>query len=130
VIVADASVIVAALSDDLPHADWSAAVIRGSELLAPQAVLPETAGALRRLELRGRITAAQARRALGHLVRLPVQLNAFEPFVPRIWSLRANLTVHDAWYVALAEAFGAPLATLDRRLTRASGPTCEFLSPD
>ena len=32
-------------------------------------------------------------------------------------------------YVALAEATNVPLATLDRRLVRAAGPTCRFLAP-
>ncbi len=35
----------------------------------------------------------------------------------------------DACYVALAELLGAPLVTLDRRLTRAPGPRCVFLTP-
>lgn len=36
----------------------------------------------------------------------------------------------DAWYVAVAEASGAPLATLDVRLSRAPGPRCDFLVPE
>ncbi len=32
-------------------------------------------------------------------------------------------------YVALAEALDLPLATLDRELARASGPTCRFILP-
>ena len=34
------------------------------------------------------------------------------------------------WYVALAEALNLPLATLDRRLVKAEGPKCRFLTPD
>jgi len=30
--------------------------------------------------------------------------------------LRRNVTSYDAWYVAVAERFALPLATLDRRL--------------
>ena len=44
-------------------------------------------------------------------------------------ALRENVTSYDAWYVALAEALDCPLVTLDRRLSRASGPTCEFITP-
>jgi predicted nucleic acid-binding protein len=44
--------------------------------------------------------------------------------VPRYWALRDNLTVYDAAYVALAEAFDAPLLTADARLARAPGPRC------
>jgi predicted nucleic acid-binding protein len=63
------------------------------------------------------------------LLRLPVQLVAYEPVANRAWELRENLTTYDAWYVALAEGIGAPLATLDRRLSRAPGLRCELLLP-
>lgn len=53
----------------------------------------------------------------------------FEPFAERVWELRRNVTSYDAWYVAVAEAFRLPLATLDRRLSRASGPSCRFRLP-
>ena len=36
---------------------------------------------------------------------------------------------HIPWYVALAEETGCPLLTLDRRLSRASGPKCEIVIP-
>lgn len=35
-----------------------------------------------------------------------------------MWELRENVTVHDATYVALAEALDAKLLTADRRLAR------------
>ncbi len=54
---------------------------------------------------------------------------AFEPLASRVWALHPTVTAYDAAYVALAEELDAPLATLDRRLARASGPTCEFLLP-
>lgn len=60
---------------------------------------------------------------------LALELYRFAPFADRVWSLRHTLTSHDAWYVAVAEALGLPLATLDRRLASAKGPTCEFLLP-
>jgi predicted nucleic acid-binding protein len=47
----------------------------------------------------------------------------------RVWELRKNVSAYDAWYVALAELLRAPLATLDLRLTRESGPTCSFVTP-
>ena len=52
-----------------------------------------------------------------------------KPFAQRAWELRHNLTSYDAWYVAVAEALGLPLATLDEGLARASGPKCDFLTP-
>jgi predicted nucleic acid-binding protein len=56
-----------------------------------------------------------------------VELFPYAPFAARIWDLRGSVTCYDAWSVALAEALSAPLATLDARLARASGPRCRFL---
>ncbi len=48
----------------------------------------------------------------------------FGPFSDRVWELRANLTVYDAWYVAPAESLGTDLVTAHERLATASGPRC------
>ena len=58
-----------------------------------------------------------------------LELFPFAPFAERIWALRGNLTGYDAWYVALAEALDCPMVTLDRRLSRANGPTCDIITP-
>ncbi len=42
----------------------------------------------------------------------------------RAWELRDNVRSWDAMYVALAEAFQAPLLTTDERLANAMGPRC------
>lgn len=47
----------------------------------------------------------------------------------RVWNLRSAIITHDAWYIAVAEALGVPLATLDLRLSRVPGPRCEFVTP-
>ncbi len=54
---------------------------------------------------------------------------SYEPFAERVWEMRENATAYDAWYVAVAETLGAPLATLDARLSHAAGPRCEFAMP-
>ena len=43
----------------------------------------------------------------------------------RCWELRANVTVYDAVYVALAELLDAPLVTADRKLANAPGIRCQ-----
>ena len=43
----------------------------------------------------------------------------------RAWELRANATVYDAIYVALAELLDAPLVTADRKLAKAPGIRCD-----
>jgi predicted nucleic acid-binding protein len=63
------------------------------------------------------------------MLELEVELFPYRPVAERIWALRENLSPYDAWYVALAEALDAPLATLDLRLGRAPGIDCEVISP-
>jgi predicted nucleic acid-binding protein len=63
------------------------------------------------------------------LLTLPVELFPYHVTADRVWELRANLTCYDGAYVALAELLGAPLATLDLKLSRATGPRCEFVTP-
>ena len=128
-IVVDASVLVSALVDSGAQGDWAEVVIATGSLHAPELVHVEAANILRRLERAKTITTAEANAAYEDLLELPVETFSFEPFAQRIWDLRHNLTSYDAWYVALAEALNLPLATLDARLAKASGPACEFLTP-
>ncbi|HEX4345674.1 MAG TPA: PIN domain-containing protein [Solirubrobacteraceae bacterium] len=52
-----------------------------------------------------------------------------ELLAPRAWALRANLSVYDASYVALAELADARLVTLDGRIAGAPGVRCEVATP-
>jgi predicted nucleic acid-binding protein len=63
------------------------------------------------------------------LLDLVVSLVPYRGLAFRAWELRDNVSTADACYVALAEGLDAELATLDRRLTRAPGPRCRFLTP-
>ena len=120
---------VAALVDFRDDGIWARAEIANGGLAGPEYVLVETANVLRRYELSRRIARVQAAAAHRDLLRDDYTLYPFAPFATRVWELRTTLTCYDAWYVALAEALSCPLATLDRRLGRASGPNCEFVAP-
>jgi predicted nucleic acid-binding protein len=128
-IVVDASVLVAAAVDAGPEGRWAERLVEAEVLCAPGLVQVEATNILRRLELAGRIETKAATAAHRDLMQLDLDLFPFEPFAERVWELRTNLTSYDAWYVALAELLAAPLATLDRKLSRATGPTCHFLLP-
>lgn len=128
-IVVDASVLVAALVDDGADGVWSRDVLAEGRLAAPELVLAEASNILRRLEIAGEITRFAANRAQTDPLRFDIELFPFAPFGDRVWELRANLTSYDAWYAAVAETLGCPLATLDYRLSRASGPTCAITVP-
>ena len=127
--VIDSSVLVAALVDSGPEGDWAESVIARDALASPELALAEASNILRRLERAGGISPAKAVSAHDSLLRLNLELFPFAPFARRVWGLRHNLTCYDAWYVALAEALDCPLATLDRRLIHATGPSCEFVGP-
>ena len=119
-----------ALVDSGPHGEWAESIIAVGALHAPELVRVETANILRRMERAKEITTAEANAAYEDLIQLNMEMFSFDPFAERIWELRNNVTTYDAWYVAIAEALRLPLATLDKRLARATGPTCDFLTPD
>ena len=125
----DASVAVAALIDNGSVGIWARAQLEGDQLIAPHLMPVEAANILRRAALRGDISHDVASLAHTDLLALAVDFYPYESFATRIWDLRLNVTAHDAWYVALAEVFDVPLATLDGRLTRATGPRCTFATP-
>jgi predicted nucleic acid-binding protein len=128
-IVVDASVIVAALTDERIDGDWARELLASDDLAAPQLMRAEAANMLRRAELFGQLNEHDASLAHADLLGLPVNLFPYESFAQRVWELRRNLTVYDGWYVALAESLVSPLATLDARLVRAPGSRCEFIGP-
>ena len=121
-IVVDASVLVGAVLGT------QAAVVdrlsREPALHAPELLPLEVASALRRFVLAGQVGERVARTALGMVAELPLTLYPHVVLLSRIWELRANLTVCDAAYVALAEALEVPLITSDARLSQAPGIRC------
>ena len=127
--VVDGSVLVAALVDSGREGRWAESVVAAGPLASPEVALAEASNILRRLERTGHLSNTEAESAHGDLLQLDVELFPFAPFAERIWALRGNLTSYDAWYVALAEALACPLVTLDRKLSRAPGPTCEVITP-
>lgn len=128
-LVIDASFVVAALTDNGPDGTWADQKLESDDLAAPHLMPVEAANILRRLSLSGEISADTAALAHADLLALTVGLFPYEPFATRTWELRENVTCYDAWYVALAESLDATMATLDLKLTKASGPRCEFTTP-
>lgn len=103
-----------------------------SDLLSGRLQVPamfpaEVTSGLRGLVIRRAITpelASDARRRL-RIARL--RLHPFRYYAERIWELRNNLSVYDAWYVALAERLGQPLVTRDGAILRTPGLRCELI---
>jgi predicted nucleic acid-binding protein len=96
-------------------------------LHVPHLAIVESASVLRNLVRGAHLTTDRAEAALTDLAALPCTRWPAEGLLPRMWSLRANVTAYDATYIALAEALDAELLTTDRRLARATAglTTCE-----
>ena len=125
----DSSVLVAAMVDGGSEGAWAEEIIASGSLHTPELARAEASNVLRRLELAKHIATSEANAAHEDLMRLNLEQFPFDPFAERVWHLRHTVTSYDAWYVAVAEALNLPLATLDMRLAKASGPTCKFLTP-
>jgi len=128
-VVVDASVVAAALLDTGPVGTWAERLLTAGPLAAPHLMPVEVANVLRRSAMSTDITADTASLAHDDLLTLRVELFPYGACAARAWELRSNVTTYDGWYIALAENLGARMATLDLRLSRASGPRCEFLVP-
>jgi predicted nucleic acid-binding protein len=128
-LVIDSGLVVAALVDSGQVGTWADHLLATDDLAAPHLMLAEAANVLRRAAMAGEISADIAALAHADLLSLRVELFSYEPFATRVWQLRENVTAYDGWYVALAESLDAKLATLDLRLTKATGPRCAFVTP-
>jgi len=127
--VVDSSVVVAALIDAGPVGSWAEALLASGPLAAPHLMPVEVANVLRRAAMAGEISGDLAALAHEDLLSLRLELFPYSLWATRVWELRSHITAYDASYVALAETLGARLATLNARLTRATGPRCEFAIP-
>jgi len=120
-IVLDASAVIELVLGTAAGRDVEGRIASESTLHAPHLLDVEVVRTIRRYVLSGLVDEARAAEALRALLDLDVRRHAHIDLVPRIWSLRDNLTAYDAAYVALAEALDVPLLTRDARLAAAPG---------
>lgn len=126
-LVVDASCLVEVVTAT-PRAEPLRRILETADgLAAPHAIDVEVLGVVRRRRLAGLLDDTAARQALMDLQAWSGERYPHAPFVGRAWQLRDNVRSWDAFYVALAEALGAPLLTLDARLAGATGIRCEVL---
>jgi len=130
VAVFDASVFVDALVGVSIHGDRARRELRDVAVLQVPAIFgAEATSGLRGLVLRGALDPVRASAAIEQIRSVRMVQYPFEPFCFRVWQLRANLTIYDGWYVALAEKLGTELITGDERLLSAAGPRCPIRLP-
>jgi predicted nucleic acid-binding protein len=125
VIVADASVVVEMLlGPGSPAAGVLARHFRDQQVVcAPHLLDAEVGQALRRLVLGREMSFARAQASLDDLADLPIRRFSHTALLSRAFALRANVTVYDGIYLALAEALGAPLISCDAALRNVPGCT-------
>jgi predicted nucleic acid-binding protein len=96
------------------------------DIAAPDLIDVETVSVLRKRWLRRTLTEQRFATALAHLQQLGFERAPTLQLMPRAFELRANVSAHDACYVALAELLDCDLVTIDGRLAKATGPRCSI----
>lgn len=119
-VVLDASAAIDAL---LGTGDW----VNGDDFHAHAGLDIEVLSVLRRQTLHEALPAHRAREALDLFGELQITRHPLRRLIPRIWMLRDDVSAYDAGYVALAEALGIPLLTLDRKLAKTAARYCEVI---
>ena len=124
-IVVDASILANVIGDD--GTDGHRArneVRRAGDLAAPDLVDVETVAVLRKRWVSGSISGQRFMAAIQDLESIGLDRYPTLPFMRRAYELRANVTVYDATYVALAEVLGCEFVTVDGRLANSPGLRC------
>ena len=116
ILIVDASVVAKWLLAEA-GADRAAALMR-HPLVAPETLVPECLGALRKRVLRGLMLEQDAYDAALILARAGIVFEPVLPLAPEILSLslRLSLSTYDCAYLALARKVGGILVTADERL--------------
>ena len=128
-LVVDASCLYEVVSDAERAEEVRGRLAADDDQAAPHVIDVELLGVIRRDHLLGRLDATAAHQALTDARDWPGERYGHRALLERAWELRHTVRSWDALYVALAEALGATLLTLDARLARAKGLTCTIELP-
>lgn len=96
-------------------------LIEEASLVAPELLDVEVLSVLRRSLLQKKIEEHRARLALEDLADWPVDRIPHAVLLREAWKHRHNVSAYDAFYVAAAKLYDAPLLTADGPLSRAPG---------
>jgi predicted nucleic acid-binding protein len=126
-LVVDASCLYEVVADARQAEEVRALLAADDDHAAPHLIDAEVLGVIRRHRLEGRLDATAARQAVEDLRDWPGERFGHRDLLERAWELGAAVRSWDGLYVALAEALGAPLVTLDQRLARVPGLGCRVV---
>lgn len=96
-------------------------LIDGAELVAPELLDVEILSVLRRAVLKKRLDEKRALLAIEDLAGWDVERISHFTLLHDAWQLRHNISAYDAFYVAAARMYDAPLLTADGPLSKAPG---------
>lgn len=99
--------------------DRVARQLEAETLIAPELIDAEVLSVLRRAVLGGELAPERAAEALADLESWDLERVSHRRLLQAAWALRANVSGYDAFYVAAAAAYDAPLLTADGPLSRA-----------
>ena len=128
-LVVDASVLFEVVADTASSEALRAYLVSDTEHAAPHLVDAEVLSVVQSALRRGALDPTAASQAVSDLALWPGVRYPHQPLLERAWELRHNVRGHDAMYVALAEALGATLLTLDHRLASTAGIACTVEVP-
>ena len=119
--VLDASAGVELLTDTIRGRTIQARLQSGATWWVPEHYYIEVASTLRRGDLTGAYPTAQVADAFTKLTTARLRRAQVRPLLTAAWARRANITVADAIYVALAHHLRATLVSADINLCNAPG---------
>ena len=125
-LVVDASCLFEVVADTPRAGEIAARLAADADQMAPQVIDVEVLGVIRAHYLRGHLDGTAAGQAVADLRDWPADRIGTRWLLDRAWELRDSVRGWDAFYIAVAEAFEAPLLTLDARLARAHGIRCHI----
>jgi predicted nucleic acid-binding protein len=99
--------------------DKVAGQLEAETLVAPELIDAEVLSVLRRAVLCGELAEPRAAEALRDLPAWDLERIPHRRLLTAAWTFRANVSGYDAFYVATAAAYDAPLLTADGPLSRA-----------
>jgi predicted nucleic acid-binding protein len=128
-LIVDASILFEVVADTPGAELLRQRLLLDTDQCAPHLIDAEVHAVIQREYRNGRLDLTAATQAVDDLRAWPGERWSHRPLLERAWQLRNNVRSHDALYVALAEAFGVTLLTLDKRLATAPGLRCSVEVP-
>ena len=122
-ILIDASALIAVIANE-PEKAGLVKLVEGFSLIAPRSVYWEIGNAFSAMLKRGRITLRQVEKALMAFNGIPVRYVDVDLRESLVVAGRHGIYAYDAYLLAGAMRYKAPLLTLDRQMVRMAKEMC------